>query len=383
MVLPLPEHPQPTVVTARGSRFEVGHHHGRRVTDHVHATLAWSLQQLALAGVDAAEARERAGRLLPYVRERSPELLEEVRGIAEGAAMPLLDAFVINSRYELLFLGGTTAPQPGVPGAECTLFGVSGRRTSDGHPIIGQNVDLGRDSRELWIVLDVQPDDGPRVLTVTLAGMLAQEGINSHGLALCGSMIRSRGWREGYPTRKFLRRRVLEQPSVRAAIETIRSTPQRASSHNLLLADPTRMAEVETTPDDVHVLEPKDDMLAHANHYLSAVAESENRLLGDYLDHTQTRCNRMEQLIAELPAPVTVATLQAALRDHAHEGRAICRHAESDGWSAETNIAVVSEPARRTMHVAFGPPCEQPFHTFTIDDEQREARTPAHEGAEA
>ena len=367
--------PGPTVVVARGPRFAIGHEHGRRVADRVHATLAWSLDQLALAGVGRVEATERAARLLPYVREQSPELLEEVEGIAEGAGLSLLETFVINSRFELLFLEGAVAPNAIIPGAECTLFGVTGKRTADGRPIIGQNVDLGLDSRDLWIVLDVRPDGGPRILTVTLAGMLAQEGINSYGLSLCGSMIRSNGWRTGYPTRKFLRRRVLEQASVSMAIDAIRSMPHRASSHNLLLADSGRMVDVETTPDAVHVLEPQEDLLAHANHYLSPGCATQNELLGDYLSHTRTRCTRMEHLMHSLPTPVTLDALQAALRDHDHEGRAICRHAATDGWSAETNVAVISEPARRTMHVAFGPPCENPFHTFVLEPEEPEPRT--------
>ncbi len=354
-------------VRARGSRYGIGYEHGRAARDLVRGTLEWSIGQLAAGGVDRAEGLRRAAVMLDIVRRHTPDLADEVRGIAEGAGLTVDEAALINARYELLFLHGPEAPDSRIAGAGCTLFGLTGRRTADGAPIIGQNVDLGPESRPYWIVLDVTPDGGPRVLTATLAGMLAQEGINGAGLALCGSMVRSRGWRTGYPTRKFLRRRVLEQPSVAAAIDTIRAAPRRASSHNLLLADASgRVADVETTVDAVRVIEPRAGVVVHSNHYLSPDLEGENDLAGGYLPHTVARCARMLDGVREAAAGATVARLADLLRDHTGGARAVCRHAATDEFGMETNIAVVSEPAARRIHIAFGPPCEAPFETYDI-----------------
>lgn len=355
-------------VRAAGSRYAIGFEHGRQVRDLVHGTLDWSVSQLEVGGVTHADGLRRALLLLEFVRAQTPELVDEVRGIADGAGLELAEAALINTRYELLFLNGSDQPRSGVPGAECTLFGVEGRRTTDGQPIIGQNVDLSPASEPYWVMLDVQPDGGPRVLTATLAGMLAQEGINAFGLALCGSMIRCAGWRAGYPTRKFLRRRVLEQPDVAAAIDVIRATRQRASSHNLLLADASgRLADVETTVDAVHVLEPEGGVMAHANHYLAAECEGENAVIGEYVHNTTARCARMRAQLDAADAPFSIERLQELLRDHTDGPRAICRHAALDDSGAETNVAVISEPARRRMHVAFGPPCQTPFVTYALD----------------
>ncbi len=354
-------------VRAGGSRYEIGYEHGRQVRALVRGTLDWSLAQLAAGGVDRREGRSRAEILFDIVQRHTPELAEESRGIADGAGLSIADVALINSRYELLFLDGSDHPASTVAGAGCTLFGVQGSRTADGRPIIGQNVDLGPESRPYWIVLDATLERGPRVLTATLAGMLAQEGINSAGLALCGSMVRSSGWRTGYPTRKFLRRRVLEQASVDAAIEVIRTAPRRASSHNLLLADASgRVADVETTVDAVRVVEPDGGVVAHANHYLSRDLEPENGGLGGYLAHTITRCDRMQGRLRQAEGPLTVGRLADFLRDHAGRSRAVCRHAASDEFGLETNVAVVSEPAARRIHVAFGPPCEAPFFTYDV-----------------
>ncbi len=355
------------LVQAKGSRYAIGFEHGRQVRDLVRGTLGWSLEQVEAGGVGPREARRHALALLDVVQASTPDLVDEVRGIADGAGLSIEDAAVINTRYELLVLSGSDRARPHVTGAECTLFGLEASRTADGQPIIGQNVDLRPESRPYWIMLDVTPDGGPRVLTATLAGMLAQEGINSHGLALCGSMVRCAGWRKGYPTRKFLRRRVLEQPTVEAGAQTIRATPSRASSHNLLLADASgRVADIETTVDEVQVLAPHDGILTHANHYLCASFQPENRVVGDYLANTRVRCDRMREQLECGERPLAVDDLVAILGDHANGGHAICRHAGVDDTGAETNVAVISEPAQRRMHVAFGPPCETAFTTYEL-----------------
>lgn len=374
------------LVEAEGTRYEIGLRHGSEASELAHGTLAWSLGQLEAGGLGRDAALAGAMRLLAIVRAATPEMVEEVEGVAAGARMSLAEAALINTRYELLFLdgpgptgtrgegsghGGGLPREAGAPRGECTLFGVEGRRTADGHALIGQNVDLDADCRPWWIMLSVKPPGGPRVLTVTLAGMLAQEGINSAGLALCGSMIRCAGWRAGYPSRKFLRRRVLEQRSVDEAVALIRSAPPRASSHNLMLADAHgRLVEVETTIDEVLLVHPVDGLLAHSNHYLSPSAAAENDALGDYADNSRARYERMRALLARERGAFTPRVGQRLLRDHDGGPRAICRHGALDEVGAETNIAVVAEPAPRRLHVALGPPCRAEFVTYRLDEDR-------------
>lgn len=359
-------HPVP-LIQAEGTRFEIGYAHGEAARELAHGTLEWSFRQLASAGMGRDAAVAGAMRLLTIVSASTPELVDEVRGIAEGARMTLAEAAVINTRYELLFLDGAQAAMH--PRGECTLLGVEGTRTADGHALIAQNVDLDATSARLWVMLCVRPPDGPRILTATLAGMLAQEGINSAGLALCGSMIRCPGWRTGYPSRKFLRRRVLEQRSVAGAIGVIRSAPPRASSHNLMLADAEGdLVDVETTLEDVRLVRASGGLLAHSNHYVSPGSDAINACIGEYLANSRTRYDRMAQLLAGVEAPFTPRIVMTLLRDHAGGPRAICRHGDQDEVGAETNVAVVAQPAHRRLHVAFGPPCRSRFTTYQLDD---------------
>jgi hypothetical protein len=356
------------LIEAHGTRYEIGHAHGEAARELAHGTLHWSFRQLQTAGMGRDAALAGAMRLLDIVRAATPELVEEVAGIAEGAGMSLAEAAVINTRYELLFLDGAQASLH--PRGECTLLGVEGARTADGQVLIAQNVDLDATSARYWVMLGVRPPGGPRILTATLAGMLAQEGINSAGLALCGSMIRCPGWRTGYPSRKFLRRRVLEQRSVAAAIDVIRRAPPRASSHNLMLADAAGdLVDVETTLEDVRLVRASNGLLAHSNHYVSEGSDALNACIGDYLRNSQARCGRMARLLEEVDVPFTPQVAMTLLRDHTGGHRAICRHAELDEAGAETNIAVVAQPARRRLHVAVGPPCQSRFNTYEIDDD--------------
>jgi isopenicillin-N N-acyltransferase-like protein len=357
------------LIQAQGSRFDIGCAHGEEVPDLVRETLEWSFGELARAGMQRAPALAGAMKLMEIVQRYTPELVEEVEGIAAGAGISVAEAAVINTRFELLFLDNELGYMPERPRGECTLFGIAGTHTADGSPLIGQNVDLGPQSRPCWVMLCVRPPDGPRVLTATLAGMLAQEGINSDGLALCGSMVRCGGWRTGYPSRKFLRRRVLEQSSVEAAVALIRAAPPRASSHNLLLADERQaLVDIETTIEHVHLVEPVDGLLAHANHYLAPEARHENRWIGSYLANSTARYERMLQLLQSCDRPFTPQVVAKFLEDHEGGNRAICRHGDRDEFGSETNVAVIAEPSKRRLHVAFGPACENIFSTYELSE---------------
>lgn len=357
-----PSFPVP-VVRAVGSRREVGRTHGAAVAGLVMGTLEWSLDELAKAGVSRSDALAGSARLLEHVAARCPDLLEEVHGIAEGSDLTVEEVGVINSRYELMNILGT--PRPG--GAECTVFGLTDERAPGRRAIVGQNVDLDSASAGLWVLLDVSADGAPRVATATLAGMLAQEGINSAGLALCGSMVLARGWRFGYPTRKFLRREVMEQSSVRDAVAVVRDCKTRASSHNLMLADTGgHLVDLETTVDEVAELEPISGVLVHSNHYATPEFVHHNAQLGSYLLNSKVRANRMYRLLDQTRGAVTIDTIKSCLRDHATEPRSICRHADTDETRSETNVSIISEPARGRMHVAFGPPCKSAYAIYDI-----------------
>jgi hypothetical protein len=85
----------------------------------------------------------------------------------------------------------------------------------------------------------------------------------------------------------------------------------------------------------------------------------------------------MRHLLETMEGPFTIQMAAALLRDHAQGNRAICRHGDRDEYGAETNVAVIAEPAKRRLHVALGPPCRGNFTTYQLHDGVRVDPRPA------
>src|SRR5206468_3529765 len=78
------------------------------------------------------QLRARSLRFLPLFEKHCPHLVEELRGLAEGADVDLAEALAVQVRGELGPVGGEG----------CTTLVVAPRGTAAGQVLIGQNSDL-------------------------------------------------------------------------------------------------------------------------------------------------------------------------------------------------------------------------------------------------
>ena len=61
---------------------------------------------------------------------------------------------------------------------ECTTLAFKNQR------ILGQNWDWESDIEELAVILDIETEDGHRILTMTEPGMIGKIGMNNHGVGV-------------------------------------------------------------------------------------------------------------------------------------------------------------------------------------------------------
>ena len=205
--------------------------------------------------------------LAPYVAASEaalPHLVEQLRGMADGAEQPfslLMAANAFEEIYGQVELG-TPTPQPL---ERCTDVVVDG---PDG-PLLGHTEQwYAGDQGAVGIVIDVA-DDGPTVLAPVVAGTLPLVGINEYGVAVGAMSLSARDERVGIP-RALLARDVLDARD--AADATARATrPGRAGGYTYQLAFPdgeSRVVETTATRDAVMAAN------VHTNHALDpSVAE--------------------------------------------------------------------------------------------------------------
>ena len=360
-------------VTVHGAPRGRGRQYGRLAARHVHRAIAAYRDVFEQrAGLEWGAAVAHAHRFVPAIEDFAPDSLEEMRGIADGAGVPLDAILVLNCRSELMFAAARSKGE--TPPGECTSFAVTPEASGEGHMLLGQNWDWVPFAREVCVLLDVTRDDKPSFATVVEAGMLAKVGMNAAGFGLCTNTLVSErdAGRPGVPYHVMLRA-LLDAESVDDASRILGSA-ERALSANYLVADKSgRAVNFETIAggrNEIHVTRPQDGMLAHTNHFLAPAFAPIDAYVGKS-PHSLTRLADLWRGLKD-GERLSVRRLQEILRSHRHAPNGVCSHPDPAAHPLYARCTVASFVADLTAGEFWftdGPPCASAYEPF---------RFPAH-----
>ncbi len=117
-------------IEAKGTYREVGRQIGEAERELVLRELDYYGEQfVALAGFSFAEAVERARPYLRPAEEAVPQIVDQLRGLAEGAGVPFDHLFAANCNEEF-----TCLPEAGRAARALHVVRVQGRRPYRGRP---------------------------------------------------------------------------------------------------------------------------------------------------------------------------------------------------------------------------------------------------------
>ena len=337
------------VYRARGTHREMGRQHGEQAARQIKAQVEMMFRGQKLP---REEFRRLAARFQPMFDRYCPHLLEEMRGLAEGAGVAFEDAMACSIRGEL----GSAR------GEGCTAYAIGPRGAADRHVIAGQNADIGPDIITQAYVLHLQPQGKPDVLIWTFGGMLGYNGMNSAGVAHFSNALGG-GPRSQFGMPEYVyERMMLECSSLEQAIDVLRKLPL-ASNENFMMCDGKgNIADVEATSAGPEIIRDQGaGYLVHTNHFLCqryATAENLKRSLADSFP----RLARLDALIKARYGSIKVDDVKQFLSDHSGQPTSICRHETR----MITVASMISEPVRRRMHVALGNPCQHKYVTYSM-----------------
>ncbi len=357
-------------IRVSGTPSERGRQYGAQARERVHHARNGYERSFAASGIAWPQAIALAERHLAASKAAFPELVDEIRSIAEGAGLPFADVFAMNCRTEILWSAvvaraGAVAP---TPGGECSSFALMPSRTASGNTYVGQNWDWLLHGLDSVVVLEVERDDAPNFVTIVEAGLLAKTMVNAEGVGVAVNTLVSSldGGAGGVPFHLMIRA-LADAHHVYDVLETL-SAHGRASSGNYLVGAPGgAVLNIETAPGDartVSPLIPDRGALAHTNHFLGPVTGGHD-LAPVAMADSYVRLGRMRDLVVEAAAPATIRSLDAALRDHTDAPGSICchpdeRHPEASQWI--TAMSVVMDLESRVLHLTEGSPCQVQRH---------------------
>jgi isopenicillin-N N-acyltransferase-like protein len=339
------------VVVARGDPLERGRTVGYELADLIRASLEFYWRYLVRRGVRAGEL---PGLLAPYLAaaERElPDLVELVTGMAEGSGVSFWELFCVNAFEELEPLLEERGGRPVAPRERCSTVTISG----PGYTLLGHNEQwLAGEIVHMAVVVEL-PDDGPALVSPTLACCLPAVGMNEYRVAQGIQSLTADDDGVGVP-RVLVSRHALVASSPADALRRA-TLPGRAGGygHSFAFGSGSAM-HIETSATRFAV---NGSPGSHTNHYTDPELAGRAPVPSP---GSQARLARLQALVTER-SPATPAALGEILADHGGGGpQTICEHGEADNRDPADEasaivFSMICDLDLGRMWVAPGSPC--------------------------
>jgi isopenicillin-N N-acyltransferase-like protein len=350
-------------IRVQGDAYERGRQYGTQAAERVRRSVEIYRGVFQhYAGWDWAQV---SGHALTYeapIRAYRAHFIDEIRGIAAGAGLTFTDVLALNVRTEIMFAAVARAAAQG-----CTAVVALPEATADGHTLVGQNWDWKPQTAETVVLLEAEPETGPRFITAVEAGLLAKTGMNAVGIGLVtNALVSDQDQGEpGVPYHAALRA-ILEAENMSEALLAL-TYHRRASSANYLIAHRDGEAiNVEAAPGDysqVYTDFPRDGVYAHTNHFICPGFDLKDVELwngpGSLFRH-----HRADKHLHRRRGECDVASLREIFTDHFNHPYAICSHRDPKLADAEQYVSVFSiimDLDTATLWLADGRPCQAAY----------------------
>lgn len=365
-------------IYVNGGPRERGRSYGEQARDRIAVTQAgYEETYRELAGISWSQAAEAALQFSGPIEHHAPHVMEELRGIAEGAGISLGDVMAMNARTEVIW--GETARQAEAKRAslarECTSMALLSPRTASGLPLAAQTWDWLVHCFDSAVVLEVeQPGELPNFVTAVEAGLLAKVSLNSAGLTvLTNALVTSAD--KGAPGIPFhvMLRLLANCETVTDALQLVQTLPRSSSANYMIVHGDDLAVNIEAAPGDYTQVSwqlPQAGLLVHSNHFLQlpqGISEVSTYAMPDSI----VRLGRATALLSADGTLWEVDGLSELLQDHADWPNSICCHPDprsKGGMHWATVLAVATSPAERRFWLASGNPCMSPLEEVACGD---------------
>lgn len=355
-------------VRVSGAPRERGRQYGEALRSAIHERDARWKEHLAthsgIAPEDFIAAHLASSHYLPAVAAWTPDLLEEVDGLAEGANLSFEHAFAAQLMdEEWLFWEEFRGRH------HCSSLGTSA--PGRGFAVAAQNMDLpewmnGSQTVLMW----KDPDSGIESIMLTSAGMIGLTGMNSAGLAVAvNTLSQLPSSNRGLPV-AFVTRGLLAKRDVEAARALVSAVPH-AAGQNYILTGVDSCEDHECSAEGTTRFQPPQaapGAVWHTNHPLAGghIVHSEELAATGGPANSHVRMDALNARMGPTGGAFDMTVVKTALASQDSPDYPISRpFSASTGDHGFTFASVIWELApERRAHVAPGPPHATAYQTF-------------------
>lgn len=369
------------LIEMEGTPFEMGYQHGSQAKDMIahgmemaHKTIVedpWELLPQLDTKMTFKAMVDMALQSLPYTEEHAPDMVEEMRGIAEGSGFTFEEIFFLNCECDIWITLFPMVGEAALAHNNCSTYAVGSAATEDGGTYVGWNADTIDWFATSSVILKGKPNDGLPFLCWNYSGVVGRPGVNPHlGLGANGIWPYNNTSGLPYPV---VCRKILQQKSVADAIAVIRDTQLMCGVNYMLGDEEGNVAAVEGTSSNTSVIRGTDGKVVHTNHIVADEMVHEDALHSpelagqELLQNSRSRHERLTELIVDAKAgSITLEDLKAAHADHANSPDSVCCHPGGGEGEALTLASMIAQPGRSKLLVTRGNPCENEFVEYTL-----------------
>lgn len=253
-------------VSFTASGYELGLQHGKMFKTEIAALLQLMKAKTALLLKKDADLIIKEfsayARFDEAIKKYTPELYEEVKGVADGSGQALNDIMVFNLLDEFWVY------QDNLANHHCSAMGVPA--TKDHPAYIAQNMDIETyaDGHQVLIRL-ARTKTRPEQLILTHPGLIALTGMNETGIGTCmNTLMQLKASATGLPV-AFIVRRILNSTDKNDLLNFIQTVPH-ASGQNYTIGIKEEVYDFEASANKVVRFDPGNEngIVYHTNHPL-------------------------------------------------------------------------------------------------------------------
>lgn len=351
------------LLKVRGSYYDIGYTIGRVFSKNIRQIILrrdkWHKNLLDI--LDTENGKTISSALNSQTKKSFPHLLNEVRGMADGAGVHLDAIWGMCIKSELL------AVEKEPTGCSTIVY------KKDNNFWLFQNEDGHSAYRDIMFLLEVEPPTGVRFASMVYPGIITGNGpsLNDRGVVQCTNYISSRESEPGIP-RYFIGRAILEAKNLKEAIDIAAARPRAYPyHHNLISLSEKKYVSVESTPQAVNIYKPEGEIYFHTNHLLFIDKPNNLKQNSEYVNSSSlSRFQAIDEQVKRLSnTTVLPEDLLSILSSHQNVPYSPCRHPEGN-VQGQTLGTVFVDINKGLFRLFKNNPCvavkQNQFHDFSF-----------------
>lgn len=245
-----------------GSPYSRGVQLGEKIKDKIqHIPKTENMSNMKILGDKEEWVQENE----KIVKRKSPEIIQEMRGLSHATKMEYNDILFSNLLTNI-------CPSELLSSTPCSGFTVLGDKTRNGELILGRNLDWDHRLKNYVCYLNVDPTDRYSYFCSNFLNWVGCcDGVNEKGLAIAwaGVFLPRSELRPGLPM-WMITKLVLENCSnVKEGLKLIRDLPLAQGANFLLIDSTGKGVAIEKTSKNINLRRGKEDFLIITNCFLS------------------------------------------------------------------------------------------------------------------